>query len=67
MAADGSDVRQVTDTPGDQLFPFWLPGGKRIVFQEVRDGNVEIFSIRTDGTGVRRLTRNDVADRLVWD
>ncbi len=36
----------------------WSPDGRRIVF----DANEEIYVVKADGTGLRRLTRNRVAD-----
>ncbi|HEX2233666.1 MAG TPA: LpqB family beta-propeller domain-containing protein [Thermoleophilaceae bacterium] len=44
--------------------PAAFPGANgRIAFQTSRDGNLEIYSMRQDGSSVRRLTDNDVADR----
>ena len=36
--------------------PSWFPDGKRIVFQSNRGGNVDVWSIGVDGTGLRQLT-----------
>lgn len=66
MSPDGSDPEQVTAT-GDQLFPMWLPKGQRIVYQQSDGSDFELFTIRPDGTGKRRLTRNTQNERLVWD
>ena len=56
MDADGSNVRQLTTSPGDDWQPSWSPDGKQIVFASVRDGNWEIYVMDTDGSNVRRLT-----------
>jgi Tol biopolymer transport system component len=32
------------------------PDGRKIVFTSVRDGDLELYSMKIDGTGVRRLT-----------
>ena len=45
--------------------PDWSPDGTRIAFTSNRDGNDEIYTMNADGTGVRRLTHNDVD--LDWD
>ncbi len=34
----------------------WLPDGSQIVFHSRRTGNLDIFVINADGTGVRQLT-----------
>ena len=36
--------------------PSWHPDGRRLVFQSDRGGNVDIWSIRDDGTDLRQLT-----------
>ncbi|WP_432430682.1 TolB family protein [Salinilacustrithrix flava] len=63
MAADGSDVRQVTDTDIDEARPDWSPDGTSIVFDaDDGDGDTEIFVIGVDGSGLRQLTDNDTDD-----
>jgi TolB protein len=37
-------------------FPFWSPRGDLIMFTRTVDGDFEIFTIKPDGTGLRRLT-----------
>lgn len=61
MQADGSDRHAIPGTaPSD--FPAWSPDGKRVAFVSDRDGNLEIYSINTDGTGVVRLTNDPAQD-----
>jgi TolB protein len=60
MNADGTRVRLLTRTPryvGDDA-PSWSPDGLWIAFHSTRikDGNGEVFKMRPDGTGVKRLT-----------
>jgi Tol biopolymer transport system component len=45
-----------TLTEGYDNFPLWSPRGDRIMFSRVVDGDYEIFTIKPDGTDVRRLT-----------
>jgi Tol biopolymer transport system component len=42
---------------GDDSMPDFTPDGKRIVFTSNRDRQGEIYVMRADGGGVRRLTR----------
>ena len=45
-----------TLTTGYDHFPGWSPRGDRIVFSRLADGDFDIFTIRPDGTDLRRLT-----------
>ena len=57
--ADGT-VR--TLTTGYDNFPAWSPAGDLIVFSRLADGDFDIFSIRPDGTDLRRLTTTPGGD-----
>jgi Tol biopolymer transport system component len=46
-----------TLTEGYDNFPLWSPRGDLIMFSRVEKGDYEIYSIKPDGTGLRRLTR----------
>jgi TolB protein len=37
-------------------YPMFSPDGTQVVFQSNRTGNVELYAMKADGTGVRRLT-----------
>ena len=52
-----ADAQRV-DRPG----PVWSPDGRRIAFENLRDGNGEIYVMNADGSGQRRLTRNPAHD-----
>jgi Tol biopolymer transport system component len=45
-----------TLTKGYDNFPLWSPRGDLIVFSRQDKGDYEIYTIKPDGTGVRRLT-----------
>jgi Tol biopolymer transport system component len=47
-------VRTLTD--GYDNFPLWSPRGDLIMFSRVVDNDYEIYSIRPDGSGLKRLT-----------
>jgi TolB protein len=55
-AADGSDLRRLTQTPGYDAEATVSTDGKTIVFTSVRDGDLEIYTMALDGGSVRRLT-----------
>lgn len=57
--ADGT-VR--TLTTGYDNFPAWSPAGDLIVFSRLADGDFDIFSIRPDGSDLRRLTTTPGGD-----
>jgi Tol biopolymer transport system component len=45
-----------TLTSGYDNFPLWSPRGDLIMFSRIEKGDYEVFTIRPDGTDVRRLT-----------
>jgi TolB protein len=52
---DPTPVR-LTDTPGYDAEATISPAGDRVVFTSVRDGDIDLYSMRLDGSDVRRLT-----------
>jgi TolB protein len=58
---DGSGLTRLTRTRGgvevlgDDAWPRWSPDGRRIVFSSNRTGHGEVWIMRADGTGQRRL------------
>src|SRR5215210_4443936 len=59
--ANGSDIRRLTTSAGDDGEPVWSSTG-RIAFTSSRDGNDEIYSMNADGSDVKRLANNTVVD-----
>jgi TolB protein len=53
--ADGSQLTPLTRTAGYDAEATIAPDGL-IVFTSVRDGDMEIYSMKADGSGVKRLT-----------
>jgi TolB protein len=67
MKADGSNARQLTPSGGNSQGPSFSPDGKWVTFTAYfdkygDDHGCEIYVIRTDGTDLRRLTKNDYCD-----
>jgi Tol biopolymer transport system component len=57
MRADGTDIRRVTPLRMDAAHPKWSPDGSKIIFSNDAHLNVgDIFTIRPDGSGLKRLT-----------
>jgi Tol biopolymer transport system component len=54
--SDGSGMRQLTNDPANDRNPTWSPDGSQITFMSNRDGMSQIWSIKPDGSGLRRLT-----------
>jgi Tol biopolymer transport system component len=59
VAADGSDLVQLTDTPEIELYPAWSPDGRRLAFVRLSDmSNGDIWVIDADATAAdRHLTQ----------
>ena len=57
MNADGSNVRQVTDTRAYESSPSFFPDGETIAFARYSNRNgSDIFTIKLDGSGITKLT-----------
>ena len=64
-APTGNDLRRLTDaTGGDEgeAGAAWSPDGRWIAFASDADGDFDIYVVRTDGSGYRKLTDNAVGD-----
>ncbi|GAB4388573.1 MAG: hypothetical protein Kow0025_08710 [Thermodesulfovibrionales bacterium] len=72
MDSDGSNKRRLTDNGATNWAPSWHPDGKRIIFSSNMDDwhddinrfghNFELYLINSDGTGLERITFNNVFD-----
>jgi Tol biopolymer transport system component len=55
--SDGSALRRLTDSPGNDIMARWSPDGSRIVFASIRGGATrELYLMDSDGGNVTRLT-----------
>ncbi len=72
MNSDGSEKKRLTDNGATNWSPSWHPDGKRIIFSSNMDDwredrqafghNFELYLINSDGTGIERITYNNVFD-----
>ena len=44
--------------------PAWSPNGGRIAFDSNRSGNLDVYSMNADGSGVKQLTTSPALDAL---
>ncbi len=60
MNADGSNDHAVTSNGAANFAPFFLPGGREIIFSsnlsDPKGREFELYLIREDGTGLTRVT-----------
>jgi Tol biopolymer transport system component len=42
--------------------PLWSPDGSRLAFTSIRDGNIEVYVMNSDGSAVGRLTHDPAED-----
>jgi Tol biopolymer transport system component len=72
--ADGQGLRQLTPATLQARAPDWSPDGTQIVFETLDMRTVsrsvrtsdDIYSIRPDGTGLRRLTTDGLSNGATW-
>jgi TolB protein len=57
--ADGSGRRNVAREWGLDGLPVWSPDGRKIAFMRSWGNDGDIYGMNADGSGLRRLTRND--------
>jgi Tol biopolymer transport system component len=66
MNADGTAVRRITPAGREAQYAAWSPAGDRIAFTYFEAGGFDLFTIRPDGSGLRRLTRDGAGGENNW-
>jgi WD40 repeat protein len=62
-----ANPRSLSNHPARDFEPSWSSEGDWIAFTSQRDGNMEIYVVRADGSGLRRVTFNPGSDRVpIW-
>ncbi|MCP4834523.1 MAG: peptidase S41 [Phycisphaera sp.] len=61
---DGGQAVRLTSHPGREHDSYWTPDGSEIVFESDRDGVVNIWAMKPDGSGIRRITDLDTSAGL---
>src|SRR5829696_7078246 len=57
----------LTGDPGGDSAPVWSPAGDRVAFERTTNGNTDVWTVRPDGTDLRRLTtRTGLDGRPSW-
>ena len=55
-APNGTDLKQITKTPGYDAEAVISPNGKKITFTSMRNGDLDIYTMDLDGRNVKQLT-----------
>ncbi len=61
MDYTGKNQKKITDYDCGEVFS-WSPDRKWIAFESDRDGDWEIYKMKTDGSSIMQLTKNSVQD-----
>jgi TolB protein len=57
LDSETAETRVLTDGSNDN-FPSWSPTGEFIIFSRLEGGDYELFVVRPDGSGLKRLTNS---------
>ncbi|MFO7539645.1 MAG: DUF5050 domain-containing protein, partial [Chloroflexota bacterium] len=60
--ATGEVLQQLTNTPGDNYAPWWLPDYSGFIFTSTREGNEELYQFDLETLTATRLTHNNAFD-----
>jgi len=63
---DGSDLKQLTNSAGEDVEPAWSPDGTQIAFSSSRGGSNQIFIMNADGSNPVQITSDKQNDMPIW-
>ena len=55
MNHDGTDVRRLTDLPGQELHPKWHPSGDQLIFERHQDGPLGIYLLDLSSGNMEKI------------
>jgi Tol biopolymer transport system component len=64
MNPDGTGQQRLTATDQENFFAAWSPLGDSIVFESSRDNNMEVYKMKSDGTGQTNISNNPAKDGM---
>lgn len=53
---EGTDLRNLTNSPGYDAEAVYSPDGSKILFTSIRSGDLELYTMNPDGSDVKQLT-----------
>ena len=62
MNVDGSTPVRFTQHEATDQNPAWSPDGQELFWESYRDGNMEIYAAKVDGSALRNVTRDAQAN-----
>jgi Tol biopolymer transport system component len=64
--ADGENLHQVSPATLAAEYPEWSPDGARILFESPDGEKRDLYTVRPDGTDIRRLTADGASASASW-
>lgn len=65
VTSEGGVARQLTRSPGNEMFPKFSPDGKQIAFSGQFEGNTEVYVMPSEGGEAKRLTTHPLGDAVL--
>lgn len=66
MEVASGKIYQLTSNAGNNESPSWAPDGRHLAFQSDRAGETQIYTMLSDGTEQRRVTKSGVNTSPAW-
>jgi Tol biopolymer transport system component len=66
MNADGSNQRNLTNDPAENVSPAWSPDGQRLAFLRVEPRAVTLLVVNADGGSLKQLASIPTASSISW-